>query len=156
MAAVHALLYKSQNFAEINFGEYVRETASQLFQSYKTSNAAISLAVHAENVMLPIHTAIPCGLIINELITNALKYAFPGLGKGEIKVEMNRTENGVILLFEDNGIGLPAEVDFSKTETLGLKLVHLLVKQLDGSIEQDTNNGTRYVIMFKTETHQEK
>jgi len=156
MASVHALLYKSQNFAEINFGEYVRETASHLFRSYKTSPAAISLAVHSENVMLPIHTAIPCGLIINELVTNALKYAFPGVGKGEIKVEMNRTENDVRLLFEDNGIGFPAEVDFSKMETLGLKLVHLLVKQLDGSIEQDTNNGTRYVIMFKTETPQEK
>jgi PAS domain S-box-containing protein len=154
MASVHSLLYKSQNFAEINFGEYVRETASQLFRSYKTSSAVISLVIHAENVMLPIDTAIPCGLIINELITNTLKYAFPGAREGEIKIEMNRTENGIRLHYEDNGIGFPKDVDFSNTQTLGLKLVHMLVKQLDGSIEQDTNGGTRYAIMLKPETPQ--
>ena len=155
MASVHSLLYRSQNFAEINFGEYVRETAGELFRTYKTGTAAISLIVHADNVMLPIDTAVPCGLIINELITNSLKYAFPELKKGEITIEMNRTEEGVRLLFEDNGIGFPKDIHFNNTETFGLKLVHMLVKQLDGSIEQDTNNGTRYVIMFKTETLQE-
>ncbi len=155
MASVHSMLYKSQNFAEINFGEYVRDTAYQLFRSYKTSIESISLVIHAGNIMLPIDSAIPCGLIINELATNALKYAFTGVKKGEIKIEMNRTENGLKLIFEDNGIGFPKDVDFGSTETFGLKLVHMLVKQLDGSIEQFINSGTKYVIILKPEKLQE-
>ncbi|MFZ4441132.1 MAG: sensor histidine kinase [Syntrophales bacterium] len=115
MAAVHQLLYKSQNFAEINFGEYLKETAGQLFRSYKTGATPISLVIQAENVMLSIDTAIPCGLIINELVTNALKYAFPGIEKGEIKIEMSQTKQGLSLLFEDNGIGFPKDVDFSNS-----------------------------------------
>ena len=156
MASVHQLLYKSQNFAEINFGDYLRETASQLFRSYKTGKSTISLVIQAENVMLPIDTAIPCGLIINELVTNALKYAFPGASKGEIKIEMSQTKQGIRLLFEDNGIGFPKDVDFSNSGTLGLKLIHLLVKQLDGSIEQFINGGTRYAIRLKPETPDEE
>jgi PAS domain S-box-containing protein len=155
MASVHALLYKSQNLAEIDFGEYVRETANQLFRSYKTGRMDISLVIQAENVLLPIDTAIPCGLIINELVTNALKHAFLQTGKGEIKIAMNRTAPGIELLFEDNGIGFPKTADFYQSETFGLKLVHLLVKQLDGSIEQVIDGGTRYTIMFKTATQQE-
>jgi PAS domain S-box-containing protein len=156
MAFVHQLLYKSQNFAEINFGEYLRETASHLFRSYKIGKSTISLVIQAENVMLPIDTAIPCGLIINELVTNALKYAFPGASKGEIKIEMSKTKQGIRLLFEDNGIGFPKDVDFSNSGTLGLKLIHLLVKQLDGSIEQFINGGTKYAILLKPETPDEE
>ena len=110
-----------------------------------------SLAIHAEDVVLPLDVAVPCSLLINELITNVLKYAFPGDGKGEINIEMRRTEDEISLLFEDNGFGFPQDVDFCNTKTLGLKLVHMLVKQLDGSIEQSTNNGTRYAIMLKPE-----
>ena len=149
MAAVHQLLYESQNFAEINFGDYLRETASKLFQSYKTGKSTISLVIQAENVMLSIDTAIPCGLIINELVTNALKYAFPEVSKGEIKIEMRQTKQGISLLFEDNGIGFPKDVDFYNSGTLGLKLIHLLVEQLDGSIEQFINGGTRYAILLQ-------
>ncbi len=155
MASVHSQLYKSQNFVEINFEEYVRETASQLFRSYEKNPADISLIIHAGNMMLPIDTAIPCGLIINELATNALKYAFPEVRKGYIKIEMDQTENGVRLLFEDNGIGFPKDVDFRNTETFGFKLVHMLVNQLNGSIEQFINSGTRYVIMLNPETLRE-
>jgi two-component sensor histidine kinase len=129
----------------------VRETANQLFRSYKTNPAAISLVIHAENVMLPIDTATPCGLIINELISNTLKYAFPGARKGEITIEMRLTGNGVRLIYEDNGIGFPKDVDFCNTETFGLRLVQMLVKQLDGSIEQFIDGGTRYVIILKPE-----
>jgi two-component sensor histidine kinase len=88
-------------------------------------------------------------LLLNELITNALKYAFPGGRKGDIRIEMQQVENGVRLIFEDNGIGFPGDVDFHATQTFGLKLVQMLVKQLDGSIEQFLDSGTRYVIMFK-------
>ncbi len=152
MASVHTLLYKSQNFAAINLGDYVRSMASQLLQAYKSRTAPIALAIHIKEVMLPIDSAIPCGLLINELLTNALKYAFPGARKGEISVETEWTENGLRLMLADNGIGFPSDMDFRTTATFGLKLVQMLVKQLDGSIEQFSDNGTRYVIMFRPAT----
>jgi len=155
MASVHAQLYKSQNFTSINFADYVQETANQLFRAYNTSATTISLVIQTDEIILPIDTAIPCGLLLNELITNALKYAFPGARKGEIRIEMQQTEKGVRLVFKDNGIGFPGDVDFHATQTFGLKLVHMLVKQLDGSIEQFSNGGTRYVIVFKEQHHKE-
>ena len=149
MADVHTLLYKSQNFAQINFADYVQGMTKQLFQAYRTGHAAIGLVIQMSDIMLPIDNAIPCGLLINELLTNSLKYAFPGGRKGKISIEMQRTADGVRLILSDNGIGFPTEMDFSKTETFGLRLVQMLVKQLDGSIEWSAENGTRYVIMFK-------
>jgi two-component sensor histidine kinase len=151
MAAVHSLLYKSKNFAEINFGDYIREMAGQLFRSYNTSPETISLLIRAEDIKLSLDTAIPCGLMINELVTNALKYAFPGGRKGEIRVEMSRDQNSVRIVFADNGVGFPEGVDFRNTETLGLQLVHMLVAQLGGAIEMYGNSGTMYVITLKTE-----
>ncbi|MCX5846025.1 MAG: PAS domain S-box protein [Deltaproteobacteria bacterium] len=150
MAAVHSMLYKSENFAEINFGEYVRETARQLFRSYNTNLEAISLLINAEDVILPVDTAIPCGLIINELISNTLKHALPDGRRGEIRLEMKKDENDVRIIFEDNGVGFPEDMDFRNTETLGLQLVNMLVAQLDGAIEMVRNGGTRYVITLKT------
>jgi two-component sensor histidine kinase len=149
MAAVHSMLYKSESLAEINFGEYVRETAGHLFRSYNTNPKAVSLLIHAEDVMISINTAIPCGLIINELISNVLKHAFPDGRSGEIRVEMKKDENGIRIIFEDNGAGFPEGIDFHNTETLGLQLINMLVAQLDGAIEMDRNGGTRYVITLK-------
>lgn len=155
MASVHTQLYESQNLAAISFADYVQDMTRQLLQACKTDTAAIGLVINIEEIMLPIHSAIPCGLLINELITNALKYAFPEARKGEITIEAQQTENGVRLIFADNGIGLPNDVDFHTTETLGLRLVQMLVKQLDGSIELSSEKGTRYVIQFKPATNQE-
>ena len=155
MASVHTQLYESQTFAAISFADYVQDMTRQLLQAYKTDTAAIGLVINIEEIMLPIDSAIPCGLLINELITNALKYAFPEARKGEITIEAQQTENGVRLIFADNGIGLPNDVDFHTTETLGLRLVQMLVKQLDGSIELSLEKGTRYVIQFKPATNQE-
>jgi len=156
MAHVHQLLYKSQNFAAIDFGEYLRETAAQLFRSYRTGTAAIGLVIEADDdLLLPIETAIPCGLILNELITNALKYAFPGGRNGQITIKMHRTAREITLLFEDNGIGFPPEVDLSGAETLGLNLIHMLVKQIDGAIELSTDNGTRYLITMNEDAGKE-
>lgn len=155
MASVHTQLYKSQNFAAISFADYVQDMTRQLLQAYRTGTAAIDLIINIEEIMLPLDSAIPCGLLINELITNALKYAFPEARKGEITIEARQTENGVRLIFADNGIGLPNGVDFHTTETLGLRLVQMLVKQLDGSIELSSESGTRYMIQFKPATNQE-
>ncbi len=150
MAAVHSMLYKSVNFAGVNFGEYIRETAGELFRSYNTSPERISLLIEAQDVTLPIDTAIPCGLIFNELISNALKHALPDSRSGEIRVEMKKEAGEIKISFADNGVGFPAGIDFRNTETLGLKLVNMLVAQLDGTIEKYDNGGTMYVITLKT------
>jgi two-component sensor histidine kinase/ABC-type amino acid transport substrate-binding protein len=149
MASVHALLYRSQNFAGIDFGEYIRETAGYLLRAYKKSTARISLIIHAENVTLSIDQAIPCGLITNELITNALKHAFPEAAEGELEIGMAETGEGIRLTVKDNGVGFPPDMDFRNSETMGLRLVNMLVKQLGGAIEQVMDGGTTYSIVFR-------
>jgi two-component sensor histidine kinase len=149
IASVHSLLYRSQNLAVINFKDYLQEMTSHIFQSYKAGTAAISLVVDAENIMLPIDKAMPLGLIINEMFTNALKYAFPDGRQGIIKIDMNQTGKELKLIFKDNGIGCPQDVVLSSSKTFGLELVQMLVEQLDGSIEQFIDGGTKYVIILK-------
>jgi len=148
MANVHSLLYRSRDFARINFGDYIRETTAELLRIYQKCPVIISLDIHADAVMLSIDEAIPCSLIINELVTNAVKYAFTETGHGVIRIELAETEQGIRLLVKDNGVGFPPELNFRETETLGLQLVTMLVKQLDGAIEQSVNGGTKYTLLF--------
>ena len=148
MARVHSLLYRSSDFARVNFRDYIRETTGELLRIYQKSPVEISLDINAEEVMLSIDEAIPCSLIINELVTNAVKYAFTGTGHGEIRIELAETEKGIRLLVKDNGVGFPPELNFRETETLGLQLVTMLVKQLDGTIEQSVDSGTKYTMQF--------
>ena len=148
MASVHSLLYRSKDFARVNFRDYIRETTGELLRIYQKSPVEISLDIHAEEVMLSIDEAIPCSLIINELVTNAVKYAFTETGHGEIRIELTETKQGIRLLIKDNGVGFPPELNFRETETLGLQLVTMLIKQLDGSIEQSVDGGTGYTLLF--------
>ena len=148
MASVHSLLYRSRDFARVNFRDYIRETTGELLRIYQKSPVEISLDIHAEEVMLSIDEAIPCSLVINELVTNAVKYAFTGTGHGEIRIDLAETEQDVRLLVRDNGVGFPPGLNFRETETLGLQLVTMLVKQLDGTIEQSVNGGTKYTLQF--------
>jgi PAS domain S-box-containing protein len=148
MANVHSLLYRSKDLTRINFGDCIRETTAELLRSYQKGPVKISLDIHADEVMLSIDEAIPCSLIINELVTNALKYAFTETGHGEIRIELAETEQGIRLLVKDNGVGFPPELNFRETKTLGLQLVNMLVKQLDGTIEQSVESGTKYAILF--------
>ena len=148
MAGVHALLYRSRDFTRINFGDCIREITAELLRTYQISTVNILTDIHAEEVMLSIDEAIPCSLIINELVTNAVKYAFTETGHGEIKIDLAETKQGIRLLVKDNGVGFPPELNFRETETLGLQLVNMLVKQLDGTIEQSVEGGTEYTIRF--------
>ena len=148
MAGVHALLYRSKDFTRIDFGDCIRETTAELLRAYQKSPANILPDIHAEEVMLSIDEAIPCSLIINELVTNAVKYAFTETAHGEIRIELTKTEQGIRMLVKDNGVGFPPEMNFRETETLGLQLVNMLVKQLDGTIEQSVDGGTAYAIIF--------
>jgi len=142
MALVHEKLYRSASLAEINLAEYIHELATPLFRSFGLGKQGVQLEVDVQEGMLGIDLAIPCGIILNELITNALKYGFPDGRSGVVYVEMHREPSGhAVLVVGDTGVGMPADLDFRKTDSLGLKLVTMLCDQLQGTLT--VNNGGR-------------
>lgn len=151
MALIHEKLYLSKNMAKIDFNDYIKNLANGLIRSYRANLNKVVLDVEADDVFLGIDAAIPCGLIINELISNSLKHAFPGGREGKLKVIM-RFLNGdnIELVVSDNGVSIPEDVDIRNTKSLGLQLVIGLVEnQLDGKIELNRENGTEFRISFK-------
>ncbi len=146
MAAIHEKLYQSKDFARIDFKEYVQRLTGHLFSIYGISKEAVRLNTNIKDVSLDINTAIPCGLIINELVSNSLKHAFLNGNKGEIKIAMQPLNGKEIeLIVSDSGVGLPKEMNFRKTKSLGLHLVTILAEdQLQGDIELDRTAGTRF------------
>ncbi len=151
MALIHEKLYQSRNLAEIDFSDYVRELTSQLIRSYGIGAHGISLNVQASQVLLAVDRAIPCGIIVNELVTNALKYAFPDNEGGRIDVELQPVESGRIrLAVRDNGVGLPANLDFDTSDSLGLTLVRMLADQVQGTISVHAGEpGAEFVLTFR-------
>jgi len=151
MALIHEKLYGSKNLALISFQEYIKSLVVYLFRSYDTTTGSINLKINLdEDVLLGIDTAIPCGLIINELVSNSLKHAFPKGRSGEIGIELYREDDGsYALITRDDGIGLPEGFDFKNTHSLGLQLVNILVKQLHGSMDVDRSHGTKFTIKFQ-------
>jgi len=149
MALIHEKLYQSKNFAEIDLTDYVNSLTTNLFHTHHIKPNAIRMRTDIRNVYLGLETAIPCGLIINELVTNALKYAFPNGNKGFIRVGLRLgSDKKYTLIVSDNGVGLPENVDIHNTKTLGLQLVDSLVEQLEGSIEIDRKKGSSFKIRF--------
>jgi PAS domain S-box-containing protein len=149
MALVHEWLYQSPDLARIDFAEYVRSLANHLFQSYGVNANVIQLKINVDDVSLGVNTAIPCGLIINELVSNSLKHAFSDGREGEICIEVRVDRDGKhTLMVSDNGVGFPEDLDFRDAGSLGLQLVNTLVDQLEGTIELDRSGGTAFKIMF--------
>ncbi|MDD1685831.1 response regulator [Methanoregula sp.] len=151
IALVHEKLYQSKSFSEIDYSDYLKKISENLLQSYGVPRGKIQIVIHADNIVLPISKAIPISLIINELLSNSLKYAFPGERKGVITVELKKTRLEYSLVVRDNGVGLPGEIDLDNIETLGLQLVNSLVGQILGSIVLDRTGGTEFRIGFSTE-----
>ena len=148
MAKVHERLYQSKDLSSIKFAEYGMSLLNDLFSSHRAS-PRIRLRADIEDVSFNMETAIPCGLIINELVSNSLKYAFSN-GEGEIYVSLMHYEgNKYLLTINDNGMGLPKEIDFKNTQSLGFRLVNNLTNQLEGEIELDRTNGTTFRIIFE-------
>ncbi|MDY6782792.1 MAG: PAS domain S-box protein [Cyanobacteriota bacterium] len=146
MALIHEKLYQSQNFSKISFSEYIRDLIDNLFQTYivKASNVKLIFELN-DCFFLDIDTAIPCGLIVNELISNSLKYAFPGNKKGKIRIQTHSNEeNNLVLAIGDNGKGIPPEIDPLTANSLGLKLVRNLTNQLRGELEIKRDCGTHF------------
>jgi two-component sensor histidine kinase len=148
MALVHERLYQSQDLARIDFAEYVRSLVAQLVHAYGSSSGPVAIQVNVKDVLFGIDEAVSCGLIINELVSNSLKHAFPQRRGGEIEVTVDYRNGEYVLSISDNGIGLAEDLHSRKAEGLGLQLVSTLTEQLGGTIEVTSGEGTHYRISF--------
>ena len=149
MALIHAELYQSEDLARIDFAKYIRKLVAALYNSYGVDFETIKLNINAPDVLLGVDTAIPCGLIINELVSNCLKHAFPAGKEGELHIDLRPANNKLTLTISDSGVGFPKDLDFRNTKTLGMQLVISLTNQLDGTIELDkSGGGTTFYITF--------
>ncbi len=149
MALIHEQLYKSKDFSYIDFGAYIKNLSQYLFNSYAADTGRISLKVDTGDICVGIDRSIPCGLIVNELISNAMKHAFPGEHRGEINVRLSTEKERINLAVTDNGVGMPPGFDAAHSETMGLQLVTMLTRQLQGEMRIDSGQeGTSFVIDF--------
>jgi PAS domain S-box-containing protein len=147
MGLVHEILYNSEDLTKIDFSKYLKELLNYISHSYITEETTLTIRV--DDIKMPVNKAIPCGLILNELITNAFKYAFNGIIAGEIRIEITiKDDKSCQLLISDNGIGLPADLNVRNPPSFGFTLVNLLINQLKGSFEIDRNGGTTFRIIF--------
>ncbi|MEQ2006686.1 MAG: histidine kinase dimerization/phosphoacceptor domain -containing protein, partial [Limisphaerales bacterium] len=157
MALVHEMLYVSSSFSALDFVAYVRSLTDSLLRAYGTDPAVIRLSLDMDKVHLDINQAIPCALILNELVSNSLKYAFTGGRHGEIRLRLYCDPDGTThMVVGDDGVGLPERVNPDKTESLGLQLVNTLVRQLHGTLEIRRTGGIEYAFTFtaaKSDNH---
>ena len=150
MSLVHERLYQSSDLARIDFAGYVQDVTRHLLRSYQSGPRGVRLKVDVDPVSFNIDTAIPCALIINELVSNSLKYAFPNGKDGEILIQLNQTDTDDLnLCISDNGIGFPQGISWEKTDSLGLQLVRSLTDQLNGSIQCQLDRGAKFDIRFR-------
>lgn len=149
MALLHESLYQSNNLSRIDFPEYIRQLAAHLFHSYGVPADRIHLRTDLDRLYLNLDAAVPCGLIINELISNSLKYAFPDGRQGEVRVELReQPDHTARLVVSDNGIGLRSDIDWETARSLGLRLVRTLADQLGAKLEVQSREGTTVQLTF--------
>lgn len=149
MSYIHESLYQTKDFSSINFADYITNLVQNLVHSYQLYQDKIELKLNVEPVHLALDQAIPCGLILNELVSNALKYAYPKNEKGVIVIDISEKNNKLTIGVEDFGIGLPKDYKIENSESLGLSLVHTLVDQLDGELILKRLGGTKFLITFE-------
>lgn len=152
MALVHDILYRSKDLSGIDFSEYVKSLSQMLFDTYNT-NKGISLKLEINDIYISVDAAVPLGLILNELITNSIKYAFPNKENGEIYISLSKDVKGKYLLkVSDNGIGIPDGMNTDKMDTLGMTLIYNLAKQINGSVTLNKKKGTEFIICFEADS----
>ena len=149
MAYIHESLYQTKNFEGVNFSEYISTLSKNLVHTYSVNTKNVKLILNLADLFINLDLSIPCGLIINEIISNSLKYAFPSKKGGIIFVNLTVKNKLVNIEIGDNGIGIPSHIDIKQTQTLGLQLVDTLIEQIDGSLKLERTNGTKFIIKFK-------
>lgn len=157
MALIHEELYKTANLSQIDFKKYSENLINYLYQSYRLVSRMVEFRIETNDIFLDIETAIPLGLIINELVSNSLKYAFKSSDQiGQIDIKLSKLENFYELIVSDNGIGLAKDFDFKNTNTLGSQLVISLTEQVDGEITIDNSEGAKFIIKFEEIKYRER
>jgi len=149
MALIHEKLYQSDSLSQINFHRYIKELIDVIQQSHFKSDTNLSINLDVENIKFPITKAIPCGLIINEIVTNSLKHAFVGIENPTISISLRKEEENILLTVSDNGIGLPDKFENLKTNSLGIILIKTLSNQIESTLSVNGLNGTVYNFQFK-------
>jgi PAS domain S-box-containing protein len=149
MALLHERLYLSQNLSEIDYSQYVRELTAHLFRTYGVSESRVRLNIHFDEMHMNLDSAVPCGLILNELVSNCLKHAFPDGREGEIRIELRKHDGKLArLAVADNGVGIPEDISIWNAKSLGLRLVKILAGNLGAKVEVNARPGTEVKLMF--------
>ena len=141
MSFIHESLYKNSDFSSIGFSDYLERLTQNLIHSYSNVTTGVELITKLDDVHINLKQAIPCGLIVNELVSNCLKYAFKGMSSGKIYLRVQRVEENLEIQVADNGVGLPEDFDFETNESLGVYLVQALTDQLDGTLTVDNKHS---------------
>jgi PAS domain S-box-containing protein len=149
MSLLHEQIYQSETLSDLDFGKYLEELALHLYQSYCPDRERIGLSLHTESVPLTIDQAIPCGLILNELVSNSLKHAFPGERHGLITIRFaKKDEHNVEMIVQDDGVGLGAGFDLESTSSMGVQVLQALTRQLGASLKISEEGGTRFALQW--------
>ena len=154
MALIHERFYQSDGLSKIDFDDYIRRLTENLYLTFNVSPDMVKLNLEVDKISLDIDTAVPCGLIINELVSNALKHAFKGRDSGELRISFRKLgEDMIRLVVSDNGIGLPADFDYDSSDSLGIQLMKALTSQLEGTMTVSQGSGSSFVLEFKSSIH---
>jgi PAS domain S-box-containing protein len=149
MALVHETLYRSEDLAQVDLSKYLAELCGYLLRTYGIDSDRIKLVMNMSSVPVSLDKSIPCGLIVNEIVSNSLKYAFPGTRSGRVTVKLDSEADGrIAIILADDGIGLPNDFDIARNQSLGLQLVGMLTQQLGGHLTVERNGGTQFTIRF--------
>jgi two-component sensor histidine kinase len=146
MALVHEKLYQTRDYININLKEYIEDLARQLLRTYEKKESDMGLRLSIDDIYLNIDTTIPLGLVVNELVTNSLKYAFQDVERPEIGISINQNNGHMTMVYSDNGSGLPENVDPLNSQTLGLQIVNMLMLQLKGTLELDREKRSEFTL----------
>ncbi|MDP3066886.1 MAG: histidine kinase dimerization/phosphoacceptor domain -containing protein, partial [Methanobacteriaceae archaeon] len=149
MSLIHEKLYQSPDMTRISFGGYIQNLANQLINFYEVNVDDVELEVNVDEIFLTLDNSIPLGLIVNELVSNCLKHAFPDGRKGKVSIQLWSQNEKNVLTVADNGVGLPSDFDISKTDSLGLRIVQTLTLQLSGKVDNKKSPGAKFIVKFE-------
>lgn len=148
ISLIYDKLYQSKEYSQVEFGELINQIVRHLIYVYNIDPLLITIKIDVDSFYIDLKKAVPCALIVNELVSNSIRYAFPNGSKGEILISLKEKNGNVEMIISDNGIGIPANINYRSTETLGLQLVVTLVNQVDGLINYEGNAGSKFIITF--------